>query len=208
MFTLILSQSLTHSFRRGGGAFGACAFYILIITLFAFALGPDALHRHAVAVMCVAMLLASVTALPLLFERDFDDGTLEQYVLWPMALELVMLAKILGQWLAIILPILLVSPLMAVFAGLSMQQAVAALSMLLLASPGMVAVGAVAAALTLGARRGGLLQALITLPLYVPILIFAAGSTGQGAMLFLGGIALASLPLACLLCAALVKGAE
>lgn len=205
MFRLILTQTLAHAFRKGGGAFGTCAFYIIILTLFTFALTPQGMQAHAGAVMCVAMLLASITALPLMFERDYEDGTLEQYLLWPVALEVLVLAKILGQWLAIILPILLVSPLAALFADLGWQQNLQALSMLLLASPSMVAIGAVAAAITIGARRGGLLQALITLPLYVPILIFAASAGGQGAMLFLGGMLLASVPLACLLCALLIR---
>jgi heme exporter protein B len=204
MFRLILMQALSHAFRKGGGAFGVCAFYIIIVTLFTFALGPDGMHEHAGAVMCVAMLLSSITALPLLYERDYEDGTLEQFLLWPIALELLVLAKILGQWLAIILPILLISPIMALFANLNVEQTTTALMMLLLASPTMVAIGAIAAALTIGAKRGGLLQALVTLPLYIPILIFAASTGGQGALLFLGGMILASLPAACFICANLI----
>lgn len=205
MFKLILAQTLVHAFRKGGGAFGTCAFYIIIVTLFTFALGPEGMHTHAGAVMCVAMLLSSITALPLMFERDHEDGTLEQYLLWPVALEILVLAKILGQWLAIILPILVVSPIMALFADLNAQQTLSALSLLLLASPSMVAIGAMAAALTLGAKRGGLLQALVTLPLYIPILIFAASTGGQGALLFLAGILCASVPVACLICAGIIK---
>lgn len=205
MFKLILSQTLTHAFRKGGGAFGTCAFYIIIITIFTFALEPEGMHQHAGAVMCVAMLLSSITALPLLFERDYEDGTLEQYLLWPVALELLMFAKIIGQWLSIILPIIVVSPIMALFANLDAAQTTQALLMLLLASPSMVAIGAVVASLTLGAKRGGLLQALVTLPLYIPILIFAASSGGQGALLFLSGIMFAAVPIACMICAALVR---
>jgi len=205
MFNLILTQTLTHAFRKGGGAFGTCAFYIIIITLFTFALGPEGMHTHAGAVMCVAMLLSSITALPLMFERDHEDGTLEQYLLWPAALELLVLAKIAGQWLSIILPILAISPIMALFADVTAEQTLSALSLLLLASPTMVAIGAVAAALTIGAKRGGLLQALVTLPLYIPILIFAASSGGQGAVLFLAGLICASVPLACIICSGLIK---
>ncbi|MCE2926838.1 MAG: heme exporter protein CcmB [Rickettsiales bacterium] len=205
MFQLVLSQSISQSFRRGGGAFGACAFYIIIVTLFAFALSPDTLSKHAGAVMCVAMLLASITAMPLLFERDHEDGTLEQYLLWPVALELLMLAKIAGQWIAVTLPILLASPLMAMFAGLEFETALSAMLQLLLASFSMIAVGSIAAALTLGARRGGLLQALITLPLYVPILIFASASSGAGILLFLSAMALVLWPLSCFVCGAILR---
>jgi len=205
MFQLVLSQSISQSFRRGGGAFGACAFYIIIVTLFAFALSPDTLSKHAGAVMCVAMLLASITAMPLLFERDHEDGTLEQYLLWPVAFELLMLAKIAGQWIAVTLPILLASPLMAMFAGLEFETALSAMLQLLLASFSMIAVGSIAAALTLGARRGGLLQALITLPLYVPILIFASASSGAGILLFLSAMALVLWPLSCFVCGAILR---
>jgi heme exporter protein B len=205
MFSLILTQTLTHAFRKGGGAFGTLAFYIIIITIFTFGLSPEALHSHAGAVMCVAMLLASITALPLMYERDYEDGTLEQYLLQPMLLEWLVLAKILGQWLSITLPIVAISPLIAIFANLSPNEMLRCLLLLLMASPGMVAIGSIAAALTLGAKRGGLLQALITLPLYIPILIFAASGTGQGALLFLAGMTCASLPLACFICAALIR---
>ncbi len=205
MFKLILSQSLSQSFRRGGGAFGACAFYIIIVTLFAFTLSPELLAGHAGAVMCVAMLLASITAMPLLFERDYEDGTLEQFLLWPAALELLVLAKITGQWMAVTLPILLISPLVALLAGLETAVAVKALAQLFLASFSMIAISAIASSLTLGAKRGGLLQALITLPLFVPVAIFAASSSGAGALLFLGAMALALWPLACFVCAAVLK---
>jgi heme exporter protein B len=205
MFQLILIQTLTHAFRKGGGAFGSCAFFIIIVTLFTFALGAQAMERHAGAVMCVAMLLANITALPLLYERDYEDGTLEQFLLQPVILELLVLAKILGQWLAIIGPILLISPLVAVFADLPPAPIAQLLLQLSLASIGMVAIGSLAASLTLGAKRGGLLQALIILPLYIPILIFAVSTDGQGAVWFLSGIVLAALPLACFISAGLVR---
>lgn len=205
MFLLVLSQTLNHAFRKGGGAFGTCAFYIIIITLFSFALGPETLHVHAGAVMCVAMLLASITALPLMYERDYEDGTLEQFQLWPVALELLVLAKILGQWLAIILPILAVSPLVAIFANLDPEQTISAFLLLLLASPTMVAIGSVAAALTVGTKRGGLLQALVTLPLYIPILIFAASAGAQGAIWLLTGMLCASIPITCFISAGLIR---
>ncbi len=205
MFKLILLQSLSQSFRRGGGAFGACAFYIIIVTLFAFTLSPELLASHAGAVMCVAMLLASITSMPMLFERDYEDGTLEQFLLWPVVLEVLVLAKITGQWLAVTLPILLVSPLVALLAGLETAVALKALAQLFLASFSMIAISAIASSLTLGAKRGGLLQALITLPLFVPVAIFAASSSGAGALLFLAAMALALWPLACFVCAAVLK---
>lgn len=205
MFTLILAQSVRLAFRKGGGAFGTCAFYIIVVTLFTFALGPEHIGRHAGAVMCVAMLLAFVTSLPLMYERDHEDGTLEQFLLQPALLELLVLAKICGQYISNILPILLLSPMLAGMAGLAWADILPLLGRLCLASLSVTAIGSIAASLTLGARRGGLLQALIMLPLYIPVLIFAASAEGKGAMLFLSGLALASLPLSCYISAALIR---
>lgn len=201
MFILLLRQTLTHAFRKGGGAFGACAFYIVVVVLFTFALGPEGIKAHAGAAMGVALLLAAVTAMPLLFERDEEDGSLEQYRLQPVALEIVVLAKIAGQWLSVALPILLVSPLLALLSGLNETETARAMLLLLLASPSVIAIGALGAALTLGARRGGLLQALVVLPLTVPVLIFAA----TGGQTFLLAMLCAALPLACLIGAGLLK---
>src|SRR5271154_4227021 len=129
MFLLILTQTIKLAFRKGGGGLGACAFYIIIVTLFTFALGPEGMRTHAGAAMCVALLLSTVTALPLLYERDFEDGTLEQFLLQPMLLEWLALAKICGQWLASIAPLLAVSPLLALMASLDVVQTLQVLLM-------------------------------------------------------------------------------
>jgi heme exporter protein B len=204
-FSLILRQTVSLAFRKGGGALGTMAFYIITVTLFIFGLGPENMHQHAGAVMCVALLLATVTALPLFYERDHEDGTLEQYLLQPVMLEILVLAKICGQWLACIVPMLLVSPLLAVMANLDAEQTVFVLKKLALASPTVVALGSIAAALTLGSRRGGLLQSLIVMPLYIPVLIFAASPGEHGALLFLSGMLFAALPIACFASAALIR---
>jgi len=205
MFSLMLKQTVRLAFRKGGGAFGTCAFYVIVVTLFTFALGPDALAQQAGAVMCVALLLSSVSALPLFYERDHEDGTLEQLLLQPVVLEWLVFAKIVGQWISCLLPMLLVSPLLAVTANLDGQQTLRAMGMLLLASPTIVALGSIAAALTLGSKRGGLLQALVVMPLYVPVLIFAASSGEEGALWFLTGMLFASLPVSCFVSAALIR---
>lgn len=207
MFNLILAQTVQLAYRKGGGALGGVAFYIIIVTLFTFALGPQGIRIYAGAVMCVALLLAVVTMLPLFYERDDEDGTLEQYLLQPALLEWLVLAKICGQWLAVAAPLLVISPLLAVMAGLDSEQTLSALLLLLLATPSIIAIGSVAAGLTLGARRGGLLQAIIVLPLYVPLLILAAIG-GSGAILALSAILLASLPLSCWASAALIRASQ
>ncbi len=202
IFSLILTQSIKLSFRKGGGALGACAFYIIVVVLFTFALGAEISGKYATAIFCVAMLLATITTLPLLFERDYEDGTLEQLLLQPVLLELLVFAKIFGQWCSHIIPILVVSPLLGVMANLDVAQTANSLFILLLASLTMVALGAIGAALTIGSKRGGLLQALVVMPLYIPVLIFASNG---GGVLFLAGMACASIPLACYACAALVR---
>jgi heme exporter protein B len=204
MFLLLLSQTILMAFRKGGGALGTCAFYIIIVTLFTFALGSEGMKQYTGAAMCLGLLLSTVTSLPLLYERDFEDGSLEQYLLQPALLEILVLAKICGQWLACVLPMLTVSPLLALMANLDAAQSVHVLLLLLLASPTVIALGSIAAALTIGSKRGGLLQALVVLPFYIPVLIFAA-SGGQGALLFLGGMLFASLPLSCYISASLIR---
>lgn len=205
LFWLVLEQTVRIAFRKGGGALGTLAFYVITVTVFTFGLGPEGMHHHARAVLCVALLLSTITSLPLLYERDHEDGTLEQFLLQPVLLEVLVLAKIGGQWVASLLPMLLVSPLLAVMAGLGMEQTAYVMAMLLLASPTMVALGSIAAALTLGSKRGGLLQALVVMPLYIPVLIFAAALEGQAAYLSLGAMMCASLPLACYISAALIR---
>lgn len=202
MFFAILAQTIKLSFRKGGGALGAAAFYVIVVTLFTFALGAEATAKYAAAIMCVSLLFATITTLPLLFERDHEDGTLEQLLLQPVLLELLVLAKIIGQWCSHIVPILLVSPLLALMADMSVVQMQDSFLMLLLASPTLVAIGAISAALTLGSKRGGLLQALVVMPFYVPVLIFATTSNSSA---FLVGMICASLPIACYSCAALAR---
>ncbi|MEQ1789558.1 MAG: heme exporter protein CcmB [Rickettsiales bacterium] len=212
IFALIISQSIRLSFRKGGGALGACAFYIIMVTIFTFAMGAQAITQYATAIMCISMLLATITTLPLLFERDYEDGTLEQFILQPMLLEVLVLAKICGQFCSHIIPILLVSPLLAVMANLSLEQTINTLLILLVASPIMVALGAIGAALTIGSKRGGLLQALVVMPLYIPVLIFSSaggeGGGGHGEVLFLAGMLFVSIPLSCYVCSALIRVSE
>lgn len=204
MFKLILTQTVTLAFRKGGGALGTVAFYVIAMTFFTFALGPDIMTQYAGAAMAVAMLLASLIALPLIYERDYEDGTLEQLLLSPAPLEIITLAKICGQWLAIALPILIASPLIALMCNLPWEELQRSWWLLLFASPSMVAIGSIGAALTIGTKRGGLLQALIVLPLYIPLLIFAA-SGAEGAPLILAAILCASVPVACYVSAALLR---
>lgn len=205
MFKLALAQTVRLAFRKGGGALGCLGFYIIVFTLFAFALSPEALKHYAVAVMTVALVLSSVVGQPLIFERDDEEGMLEQFILKAPLLEMVVLAKLIGQWMVQLLPILVSLPLLALMAGMNGQEGCDAVIRMALLSPSVASIAVLTAALTLGSRRGGLLPALISLPLLMPLVIFASGLTGSGALLLLAAAALVSLPFACYVSAAILK---
>jgi len=205
MFSLVLNQTIKLAFRKGGGAMGCLAFYIIIFTLFTFALAPEAMREYALAVMCVSLVLASVTAQPLIFEADFEDGMLEQYVLKAPLLEAVVLAKLVGQWMVQLLPVLVIMPLLGVMAGLDGRYSAEIFMRMLLLSPSIAALGVMTAAFTLGSRRGGLLPALLMLPLLMPLVIFASSMGGQGAWLLLAASALVSVPFSCFVSAAILR---
>jgi len=206
MTWLLFTRDLMLAFRRGGGTWGTLAFCLIVFAVFALSLGPDALAQQAPRILAVTVLLSCLLALPGLFDRDFEDGTLEQYLLSPTPLEWLVLSKLAAFWLASALPLVLLAPLLGAMAGLDGAALRPLLAALLLATPTLVAVGAVGAALTLGTRRGGFTGALILLPLYLPALIFTvSANTNDDALLMLAGMLLAAVPLCCLITAGLLR---
>ncbi len=201
MIYLIFTRDVKLAFRRGGGAFAALAFCLMVFAVFAFSLGPVALHEHAARIAAVAVLLSCLLSLPNLFERDAEDGTLEQYMLSGTTLEWLVLAKLAAFWVASALPLILLAPLLALMGGLPGEAATQLAWALLLATPALCAVGALGAALT----RGGITQALVVLPLFIPPLIFVAEAGRGGAYALLFGMSLIAVPLACLVCTALLR---
>ncbi|MBV8939675.1 MAG: heme exporter protein CcmB [Alphaproteobacteria bacterium] len=201
MFRLIIARDARLAFRRGGGAFAGGGFCLMAFGLFAFGLGPDALRRHAAEALLLAVLLSLLLSLPGLFARDHEDGSLEQYALHPAALEWLLAAKLAAFWLTAALPLILLSPLLCLMAGLGGLELRHAVLMLLLATPALASIGMLGGALTLSAAREGLAQALAVLPLYVPVLIFATGMQWP----LLAGLSLASVPLSCYVSAWLVR---
>ena len=161
------------------------------------------LARIAAGILWVAALLAALLSLDRLFQADYEDGGLDLIALSPLPLELAVLAKCAAHWVATGLPLVLASPLLALFVDLDARAIPTLLASLLLGTPALSLIGSVAAALTLGARRQGVLLSLLVLPLYVPPLIFGAGAveasasgTGPRAdLLILGALTLAALPL-------------
>lgn len=202
----ILERDLLLALRRKSDVAMTLFFFVMVSSLFPLAIGPETAQLRAIApgVLWVAALLASLLSLPRMFEADFLDGTLEQLSLSPAPLAMIALAKILAHWLAACLPLVILTPLLALQFGLD-SRAIAMLCLsLALGTPLLSLLGALGAALTLGVRGGGVLVALLLMPLYVPVLIFGAGvveadAAGMGAaanLSLLGAMLAASLFLA------------
>jgi heme exporter protein B len=158
-------------------------FFVMVVTLFPLAVGaqPNLLQAMAPGVIWVAALLAALLSLDNLFRSDFEDGSLEQLLLSPHSLSILVLGKILAHWLVTGLPLLLVAPLLALFLGLP-QAAMGTLWLtLILATPMLSLIGAIGVALTVGLRRGGMILSLLVLPLYIPVLIFASNAVDRAA---------------------------
>ncbi|MEI8573297.1 heme exporter protein CcmB [Methylomonas sp. LW13] len=182
-FWAIIRRDLLLAFRRRAEMANPLFFFVLVVTLFPLAVGaqPNLLRAMAPGVIWVSALLAALLSLDGLFRSDFEDGSLEQMLLSPHALSVLVLGKIIAHWLVTGLPLLLVAPLLAVFLGLP-QQAMGTLWLtLILATPLLSLIGAIGVALTVGLRRGGMLLSLLVLPLYVPVLIFASGAVDRAA---------------------------
>ena len=211
----LLLRDLRLLWRRRGDAFQPALFALLVVVLFALALGgePRALAGVAAAVMWVAVLLAGLLALDTLFRGDAEDGSLEQWILAPVPLAWLVTVRVFSHWLTTALPLILATPLLGELLHLPREQLPVLVASLALGTPLLSLLGAVVAALTVGMRRSGILVALLALPLYVPVLIFGAGSVARtaqgldavGALLFLGAGLVVTLVLAPLAAAAAIR---
>lgn len=216
-FAAIVARDLRLALRQGADAAMAVLFFVLAVALFPFGVGPEAnvLARIAPGVLWVMALLAALLSLDRLYLQDYEDGTLELIVLAPVPLAAVVLAKALAHWLVSGLPLVAAAPLLAVLLQLPAEGFAALVAAMLLGTPVLSLVGGVGAALTLGARRGGVLVALLVLPLYVPALIFGAaaveaalsGASARPHLLLLGALLAAALPLCPLAGAAALRQA-
>jgi heme exporter protein B len=203
-FRALLIRDMRLAFRAGGGASLAAAFFALVSTLVPFGVGADLvlLGRIAGGVLWVAAALAALLSLDRLFQADFEDGSLDVLSLSPLSLEWAATAKILAHWLTTGLPLVVLSPLLALLLNLPAPGYLALIGSLIIGTPALSGVGAIGAALTLSIRRGGLILALIVLPLITPALIFGSGAvtdaldgTGRGAFLFLAAFSVAAVGL-------------
>lgn len=176
----LIGRELTLALRRKADIAFTLVFFLMVTSLFPLGVGPEPAQLRAIApgILWVAALLAATLSLPRMFEPDFADGTLEQIALSPEPLALLTAAKIGAHWLLTGLPLSLMAPVLALQFGLDGEAIAVLAGGLLLGTVSLSAIGAIAAALTLGLRGGGVLAALLVLPLYIPILIFGAGAVG------------------------------
>ncbi|WP_282269769.1 heme exporter protein CcmB [Stenotrophomonas sp. PS02298] len=201
--------------RRRGDAAQPILFSLLVVALFALALGgePRLLQSVASAVLWLSILLAGLLSLDTLFRSDAEDGSLEQWLLSPVPLAWLVAVRVFSHWLTTAFPLVLVSPLLAELMHLPREQLPVLLAALALGTPLLSLLGAVVAALTVGMRRAGILLALLVLPLYVPVLVFGAGAVAAaaqgfdpgGALLMLAAGLLVSAVLAPLTAAAAIR---
>ena len=205
-FLALVLRDLRLALRQGVDSLVVVLFFVLAVVLFPFGVGPERelLARIAPGVVWVMALLASLLSLERLFQNDFEDGSLDLLALSPLPLEMIVLAKCAAHWLTTGLPLLASAPLLALLLTLPAQGFGGLLLAMLLGTPTLTLVGAIGAALVLGARRGGVLVSLLVLPLYVPVLIFGvaavdgavAGLPARAHLMILGGLFLGALALA------------
>jgi len=216
-FFEIVRRELRLALRQGTDSIMVVAFFVLTVVLFPFGIGPELniLERVSAGVLWVTALLASMLSLDRLFQNDYEDGALELLTLTPAPVPIVVLAKVAAHWLTTGLPLIAAAPLLAVLLNMNADGFGVLLLAMLLGTPSLSLIGAMGAALVLGARRGGVLVSLLILPLYVPVLIFGVGAVDaaihgfspQAQLLVLGAILLAALPLAPLATSAALRQA-
>jgi len=216
-FLAVVQRDLRLALRQGSDAALVVAFFVLAVVLFPFGVGPEPqlLARIAAGVVWVTALLAALLSLDRLFQLDYEDGSLDALALTPLPLEALVLAKCLAHWLTTGLPLVLTAPVLAALLQLAGEGYLPLLLAMGLGTPSLSLVGAVGAALTLGARRAGVLLSLLVLPLYIPVLIFGVAAVDQAVaglailphLSILAAFLLAALPLAPLAAAAALRSA-
>ena len=214
-FHHLLIRDLRLAFRSRHELANPLIFFVLVVSLFPLAVTPkpELLREMAPGVIWVAALLATLLSLDSLFKQDYDDGSLDQLMLSPNPLMLLVFAKVLAHWLLTGLPLVLISPLLGMLMHVSSEALPALMITLLLGTPVLSLVGAIGVSLTVAVNRGGVLLSLIVLPLYIPILIFGAnaidvasdGLSIRGQLYFLGAVLVFAISLAPLATAAALR---
>ena len=184
MLRWIVWRDLLLAWRRRTDILSTIFFFVIVVSLFPLGVGPEAQLLKAIApgVVWVAALLSSMLSLSRLFANDYQDGTLEQMLLTPQPLYLIVVGKALAQWLVAEIPLVVAAPFLGVQFGLAPETLIVLVLSLLLGTPILCLVGSIGAALTLGLRSGSVLVAILVLPLYIPALIFGAGAVDASIM--------------------------
>ena len=206
IFRHLMMRDLRLALRQGSDVAMVVSFFVITVTLFPLGVGPEpnVLARIAAGVVWVTALLAVMLSLERMFQSDYEDGSVDLLLLTPAPLELVVLAKIAAHWLLTGFPLIVTAPVLAALMNMPSEGYAVLIATMALATPTLSLIGAVGAALTLGARRGGVLISLLVLPLYIPVLIFAVAAVDAAItdlstrphMLILGAMLAAALPLA------------
>jgi heme exporter protein B len=214
-FIAILRRDLRLGLRQSTDALVVVLFFLVSGALFPFAIGPEPerLSHLAGGIALTVAALAALLSLDRLYQTDYEDGSLDQLALSPLPLELLALAKALVHWLLTGLPLLIAAPVLALMLRLPAEGQLPLLVSLALSTPILSLLGGLGAALTLGARRGGVLITFLILPLYVPVLVLGAAGldgtpSGTDPWLVLGGLDIAALALAPWATAAALRGAQ
>ncbi|MCI7718691.1 heme exporter protein CcmB [[Pasteurella] aerogenes] len=206
VFIEIIKRELKIAFRKKAEILNPLWFFLIVLTLFPLVIGPDPklLAKIAPGIAWVAALLSALLSFERLFRDDFIDGSLEQLMLTAQPLVVVCLAKVLAHWLLTGLPLILLSPIAALLLSLEIKIWWALVFTLLLGTPILSCIGAIGVALTVGLRKGGVLLSLLIVPLFIPVLIFAAAVLDaatlnlsyNGQLAMLGAMLVAAITLA------------
>ena len=175
---ILVQRDLLMAWRRSSDIFSVVMFFVLAVVLFPLGVGPelDTLRKIAPGIIWVAALLAAMLSLDQLFQSDADDGSLDLLLLAPIPLETIVIAKCCAHWMVTGLPLILVAPILGILLNLPLSGFAVMMITLIISTPTISLLGSVGAALTIGARRGGVLVALLILPLLTPILIMSANA--------------------------------
>ena len=175
IFWVVLQRDLKLALRRRREVANPLVFFIIVVSLFPLGVSPDRelLAEIAPGVIWVTALLASLMSMDAIFRSDYEDGSLEQFLLLPGAKVLMVSAKILAHWLSIGLPLIIIAPVMSLLLYFPSHALLSLIITLLISTPILSLLGAVGAALTLSLRSGGILSSLLILPFYIPVLIFS-----------------------------------
>lgn len=170
----IIMRDLRLSLRHGSATTMVMGFFVMVVTMFPFAVGPEQniLQKLSVGVIWVAALLSCLLSLDRMFQSDYEDGSLDQFILSPIPLELVVLAKCIAHWLTTSLPLIIITPILGIMMNLPEAGFLPLILTMLLGTPALSFIGGIGASLTVTLRRGGVLVSLLILPLYIPVLIF------------------------------------